>query len=188
LKITIVRHAQPIAVSTGLITPAEFGDWISSYNESPLPSESAVPTELETITRNSGGIVCSDLRRSIETAELLDASNIILKSALFKEADLPYAARDFIKLPASVWAALFRAMWVAGYSSNAESHGEARLRARTAAAELQKFTRIHKHIVYIGHGIFNRMVVRELLSSGWQGPKHPSSAYWGHAIYELPGE
>ena len=182
-KITIVRHAKPEPAGTGWITSAELGQWINSYNSKPLSLHSNPPAKLNAIVQNTGGIICSNLRRSIETAELLDTSKVLLRSGLFAEAELPYAATSSIKLPVYLWAAIFRVCWFFGYTKNSESRTQTKLRAKDATAELIRQANTHKNVVFVGHGIFNRMVVRELLSDGWRGPKYPSAKYWGYTVY-----
>lgn len=82
------------------------------------------------------------------------------------------------------WAAIFRVLWLLGYASNAESYASAKIRAKQASSELVQLSKEHGHIMCLGHGIFNRLIVKELLKSGWQGSKTLSAKYWGFAVYE----
>ncbi len=106
-----------------------------------------------------------------------------MQSELFSEAGLPYANHNILILPPNVWAALFRLYWALGYCSNAESRKQAQARANEAAEKLIQLTKSHRDIVYIGHGIFNRLVVRALLNNGWQGSRKPASTHFGYTVY-----
>jgi broad specificity phosphatase PhoE len=160
------------------------GDWIRAYNASPLSELSKPALALQQLAQDCKFIVCSDLSRSIESAERIGKDKILLKSPQFSEAGLPYSNRVALRLPPLVWAAIFRVLWLLGYASNAESYGSAKIRAKQALSELVQLSKEYGHIMYIGHGIFNRLIVKELLKNGWRGSKRPSREYWGFTNYE----
>jgi broad specificity phosphatase PhoE len=89
-----------------------------------------------------------------------------------------------LSLPPLVWARIFRVLWLLGYASNAESYRSTKIRAEQASSELVQLSKEHGHIMYMGHGIFNRLIVKELLKNGWRGSKRPSGEYWGFNNYE----
>jgi len=35
----------------------------------------------------------------------------------------------------------------------------------------------------MGHGIMNALIGKELIRSGWAGPKRPSHRYWHFGVY-----
>lgn len=160
------------------------GDWIRAYNSSPLSEFSEPALELQKLAQDCKCIVCSDLRRSIESAKRLGKEKILLRSPQFSEAGMPYPNSVAFSLRPHVWAAIFRVLWLLGYSSNTESYARTKIRAAQASSELAKLSKDHGHIMYMGHGIFNRLIVKELLKNGWQGSKHPSGEYWGFTVYK----
>ena len=127
--------------------------------------------------------MCSTLRRSVESAELLCKGQNVLQSDLFSEAQLPYANWQKIKLPPGAWLVLFRISWFLGYCNNSESRKQVQVRAKQAAKKLIQLAENHGNIIYIGHGIFNRFVAGELIKNGWQGARNPAGSYWGHTDY-----
>ncbi len=162
------------------------GDWIRAYDSSPLSELSQPVLELQKLAQDCKFIVCSDLCRSIESAERLGKEKILIKSPLFSEAGMPYPNSVAFSLRPHTWAAIFRIVWLLGYSSNAESYASAKVRAKQASSEVVQLSKKHGHIMYVGHGMFNRLVVKELRRNGWQGSKHPSREYWGFNVYEAP--
>lgn len=186
MSITITRHGKVAPLATDWIRSSKLGHWIDDYNTNGIADDSRPPADLRKIARNTGAIVCSNLRRSVDSAKLLQADRIALKSDLFSEAELPYTGVGHLTLPPGAWTALFRLLWMLGYSSNSESQTQAQARAKKATRKLIQMADIHQDILFVGHGIFNRMVVRELLDNGWKGSRNPSSAYWGYTVYEHP--
>ena len=89
-----------------------------------------------------------------------------------------------LKLPPNYWAVIFRILWLLGYSKHSESYKEATLRASAAAAKLIELARQHGQMLFVGHGIFNRLVAKALRKQGWVGPKSPGYGYWSVAVYQ----
>ncbi|RDH90148.1 MAG: hypothetical protein DIZ77_14085 [endosymbiont of Seepiophila jonesi] len=129
-------------------------------------------------------VVCSDLPRSIESAEMLGVEVVDFEASIFREMELPSANWPSPKLPLNVWAVLFRVLWFLGYSSNGESLREARLRALSGASRLEAIAEKHGSVILIGHGFLNRSIAKALLKSGWAGPLDPGKNYWGFGVYE----
>lgn len=184
MKIIVVRHGKVAPIATDWIPSDKLGHWIDTYNSHEIADNSRPSNELREIAQNSGAMVCSNLRRSIDSAAQLNEDRIILRSNLFSEAELPYANLGILKLSPKIWAVLFRLCWVLGYSNNTESRAQAQVRARDAASKLIQLAESHQDILFVGHGIFNRMIVKELLNSGWQGSRNPASTHWGYTVYE----
>lgn len=130
---------------------------------------------------------CSCLQcatRSVESAKTFNNKSIVLSGSVFNEAGLPVANWQAIKLPPKIWAVVFRILWFLGYSRNSESFKEAKLRALNAVEKLSGLAREYESVLFVGHGVFNRMLSNELRRHGWLGPKNPGSNYWTYGIYE----
>ncbi len=161
-------------------------DWINSYNDSSL-SASSVPTDSVLAYANEcNAIISSSLKRSIDSANALDSEKYFLSESLFIEAGLPSTNGSFLKLYPNHWAVLFRFLWLFGYSNNSESFKEAKLRANTATNKLVVLAQEYEQVLFVGHGFFNRLIVKELMKRGWLGSKNPGSGYWSIDTYAYP--
>jgi broad specificity phosphatase PhoE len=160
-----------------------FRRWIKDYNASTLRAKSLPPDRLSTYARQSEMLVCSKQARSLDSARALDAARPLIFDAAFNEAGIPSANWTTLKLSPSWWAVVFRVLWLFGYHQNCESFTEAKQRAVLAAQRLEALAREHGRVLLLGHGVFNRMIARQLKNSGWSGPASPSNRHWGMAIY-----
>ncbi|CAN8140204.1 hypothetical protein THIOSC13_1770033 [uncultured Thiomicrorhabdus sp.] len=71
-----------------------------------------------------------------------------------------------------------------GYSKNSESLQEAKLRATEAVGKLKEIAYEHERVLFVGHGVYNRLLANELRKTGWSGPKNPGSKHWSFGIYQ----
>jgi len=39
-------------------------------------------------------------------------------------------------------------------------------------------------VLFVGHGVYNRIIANELNASGWSGPKNPGTKHWSHGVYK----
>lgn len=184
MEIIILRHGKPIIPSLNKISPLAFRDWVNTYNISGLCATSKPTIEAIKISRRCNAVVCSELPRSIESAEALEVKDITLKSSLFNEAGLPISSLKFPGLSPKAWAVIFRILWFLGYSKNAESFIDAKVRASEAATKLIEIAEVNSVVLFVGHGVFNRMVANELKASGWSGPKSPGTKHWSYGVYK----
>lgn len=97
---------------------------------------------------------------------------------------MPVANWQAIKLSPKIWALAFRILWLLGYSRNSESFKEAKSRASEAVDKLTEIAREYESVLFVGHGVFNRILSNELRRHGWLGPKNPGSNHWAFCVYE----
>ncbi len=45
---------------------------------------------------------------------------------------------------------------------------------------------INETVFFVGHGIFNRLIHKELLALGWLTKEKPATAYWQFSSYFPP--
>ncbi|WP_231889806.1 hypothetical protein [Oceanobacillus sp. Castelsardo] len=111
------------------------------------------------------------LKRSIESAMLLNTNLKFTSDPLFRETELPSSLPKLgvLKLNPSIWTVILRCLWFMGYSSDCESISDARIRAKKAAEILVGYAREHKNVVLVGHGFFNMFVAKELQKMGMIG-------------------
>lgn len=183
MEIALLRHGKPDSISTRPVSASQFSDWITAYNNSGIAAASVPPVAVVEYARKCCVVVCSSLPRSIQSAELLHNSHPTPDS-VFIEAGMPYARWSTLKLPPEYWAVLFRVLWFAGYSANAESYSDAAKRSVQATAKLITLAQTHQSVMLAGHGIFNRLIARELKSQGWSGSGNTGSKYWDFSVYK----
>lgn len=184
MEITLLRHGKPTIPSLEILSASEFYSWVQEYNASGLCPSSKPTAEAINYANACNAVVCSDLPRSIESAKALNASNIVLSNAIFNEAGLPVANWRALKLSPKIWAVTFRVLWLLGYSRNSESFKEAKIRATEAVKRLTEIAHEHERVLFVGHGVYNRILANELRKLGWSGPKNPGSKHWSFGVYE----
>jgi broad specificity phosphatase PhoE len=184
MEITLLRHGKPDIPSLNKLSASAFTYWIQDYNAAALSATSKPTPEALAGARVSNAIVCSKLQRSIDSAKALDAEKLMLSSSMFNEAGLPSANWHSLKLSPKIWAVLFRILWLLGYSKNSESFTKAKNRATEAARVLTELANEHEKVIFVGHGVFNRIIATELRKNGWAGPRNPGSQHWGYRVYK----
>lgn len=131
-----------------------------------------------------GAVVCSDLCRSVASAERLGVS-VTHTEALFREVALPYGEWHTPKASPLFWAALFRLLWLCGYSSHGESVALAKERARQAANRLITIAKESGSVLHVGHGFMNHYISKVLIANGWNGPNNPGRKHWEFGVYNI---
>lgn len=184
MEITLIRHGKPITPSLNKISASEFCGWVNKYNAAGLCPSSTPTIEASNCATISNAVVCSGLPRSIESAKLLNADNVVLSDSLFNEAGIPDANWHTLKLSPKLWAVIFRVLWLLGYSRNSESFKDTKARASKAVERLTEIAHKHQRVLFMGHGVYNRILAKELRRSGWVGPKNPGSKHWSFGVYE----
>ncbi len=182
MKIVLLRHGRPIPPAFPWITAFELGRWIDAYNRTGI-RESTPPRRALNAAGTCSVIITSDLARSIESGKALARGMPIMSDGLFREAGLPYGPFGSIKMPPMVWAAFFRLRWFFGYNANGESIHAFRERSRRAAGRLIVLAKEHGNVLFVGHGLINGHIARELLAAGWKGPVRPRYRHWACTEY-----
>ncbi|MFO7602260.1 MAG: histidine phosphatase family protein [Gammaproteobacteria bacterium] len=187
-KIMLLRHGKPEfdLFSTGRdpYAAAQLSQVIRRYTQSPIAPAPPPPVHALQHARDCRAIVCSDLRRSLESATRLGHAQKTLIAPLFREAELPYADWQRPRLSLYSWFVIFRLLWLFGYAQNGESLRQARRRAIAATDVLTELARQHGSVLLVGHGFMNHFIARQLRARGWQGPKSPGRHYWEYGVYE----
>jgi len=183
MKIVLLRHGKPDLKMDQRIKSSDFRNLIEAYNNSGI-DDSVKPSvvAIEAVA-NCDFIVCSDLKRSIESAQLLQVNKIHLSDAKFKEMDLPFSTNLPFKFSPEVWIVLFRIAWLFDYAQNSESFKNEKHRAKLGAKALMNLANEFGSVAFIGHGLFNRFVAKELLANNWKGPRKPGIRHWACDTY-----
>ena len=184
MKIIILRHGRPDISKKMIVTGQQFGTWIKEYNFARLDLNILPSDELYRLAVSCNTTICSNLSRSIESAKVLGKENFKVDES-FIEADLPFYNISFFKLKAKTWLVVFRVLWLLGFAKNVESFYDFKYRANLCTDKLCDTATNGETVLFVGHGILNRMIAKKLIALGWRGPKKISSNYWSYAIYEF---
>lgn len=184
MKIILLRHGKPIIPSLKKISALDFSNWVSEYNAAGLCPTSKPEKHARNCANECNAIVCSALPRSLESAKSFNNKNIHLSDPIFNEAGLPVASWKTIKLSPKTWAIIFRILWLSGYSKNSESFKDAKIRALKSVHKLTEISQKYGSVLFVGHGVYNRILANELRRSGWSGPKNPGVEHWSFGVYE----
>ncbi len=182
MRIVIIRHGKPSLPAWPGIKARELGNWIVAYNRAGIAEESPLKKTINAV-KTCTMIVTSDLPRSTGSGKALGLGLPMISNELFREAGLPYGPITLLKMPPKIWAVFFRILWSVGYKKNGESIDTFKERSRRAADRLISLAREHGSVLFVGHGLINTFIARELLSAGWKGPGKMSTRYWACAEY-----
>jgi len=182
-QIVLFRHGKVSIKNNKKISAFKFQDWIEEYNNCDIIFDKTVFKNKE-IVENSDVIICSNLKRSIQSAKFFN-KEILINDEIFNEVEIPYTKWSILKLSPNMWLIIFRILWFLGYSKNCESYKNAKQRAKKAASKLTKLAKEYNKIILFGHGIFNRLILREMISRDWEVTKKIESQNWGYGIIEI---
>lgn len=185
MEISLIRHGKSKHIDNNRITCREFKDWVRKYDDSGVFEESSYPLESVEKLETSNLVITSDLKRTIETAILLNPNVKAISSSLFRETELPVPSTKLwnLKLKPSIWAVILRCLWFSGYAKQCESLSTAKQRAKKAAEELVNYAKEHESVALVGHGFINVLIAKELQRMGWEGERTPSSKHLNCTTY-----
>lgn len=184
MKIVLARHGKSKIEDYKKTSPRGFGDWIRHYDNTGIDTTHAPTEKIIFEAKQTEFVVCSNLKRSLESASLIGIEVVDLECSGFREAGMPYGNWNILRMTPKAWSVIFRVMWLLGYSSNTESFKEAKTRSKECAKKLMALAERHSSVLLVGHGIMNRLIAKELISLGWQGPPSPGKKYWEFGVYE----
>jgi len=186
MQITILRHGIPDLSEWGKIHSSNIPEWIEAYNLAGVKNEVSPFCQEMVRELKHKFIVCSTLPRSIHSAEIIGYQSPHLIDAIFCEAELPKVQIPIIQLTPHVWSMIFRVFWFAGVSIKAESLEAFKSRVSLAAEKLIQLAKNYDSVLFIGHGVINRFLAKELISKGWSGEEAPNGKkYWGYKYWEF---
>lgn len=185
MRIILMRHGKPAMPPSGIITANQFRFWVESYNNASLCEHSSPSEQIKILASTCNAVMCSNLKRSIESANQLGVTKPYKIEHNLREMEMPSAAMGLIKLSPSLWSVIFRALWVCGFSSNSESFSQAKIRANSAAEFIINIAKEKQSVLFLGHGLLNHYIAKHLLSNGWKCLQKPGSYYWSYGVFEL---
>ena len=183
--IVISRHGRPALDRKAgpRLTWEDYRDWWDRYEAGSLAAGQSAPQGLISMVADADIVLTSVRPRAMETAALAAPHLAAEADPLFNEAPLPPPRLRGMRYLPKTWNILARAAWMNGHALDGESIGEARVRAKQAAARLDQVSEGGK--VYLAaHGWFNRMLRPELRALGWKCVRDGGDGYWSFRVYE----
>ncbi len=168
LQIMILRHQKVDLEKQAVYSFHEAYRYLHAYDTSDIIPVNCNPLQVDLTEIDS--VYGSDLRRSVETAQLLfDERLPVGQYALFREFRNNPAALPMVTLPINYWRAMGTLRWLLGLEdAGPETFRQARHRTREAAAFLDAKAKEEKKVLLIGHGFFNILLKRYLKQNGWK--------------------
>ncbi len=188
LTIVMMRHGKPLldleAGDGERMTAAQVGQVVSEYEKTELDALSVPPKASMDAANGCSWSICSDLPRAVSSIEALGLRNISTIDPLYRESAMPFIKSHFPRMTFFSWAVLFRIAWLVGFSRHGESIREAKIRAKRAADKLESLSEAHGSVLNLGHGIMNRLIIKELKLRGWQVRVRTGEKYWSYTVLE----
>lgn len=186
MRIVLVRHGHPDITPDARrpIAGTDLGRWYREYNDVGLATVSSPPQPLRDAAAIAGCIVASDLRRAMESAQVLAGTRPVNLDPDLREVGFPERLNSSTRLSPGVWVMIARALWLFDRCECEEPKTAASRRAARLADNLCTLARAHNSVVAVGHGWFNLFVGRELRRRLWRGPRFVPHGYWASAQYE----
>jgi broad specificity phosphatase PhoE len=186
--IRITRHGRSAHPwPTQSISAAEFRQWIHVMNQTGIAIDSHPTAELVAMARGVPVVVCSDYLRSIESAARLVPGCAPRVSSLFREVGRPIPGNWRVRFPLTAWDHVSRMLWRADWIATDECVHTARRRAHEATLELGHLAEEFRDVLFVGHGMLNALIGRDLRRLGWRGPRRATDDYWGLSVYRKGG-
>ncbi len=149
------------------------------YDVSGIVDHDAPPPSLAALARDADLLVASDLPRAIMTAERLAKGRGVTLSPLLREApaDLPHWKH--VRMPRALWELAVKVHWGIRILRRTDIPPKDLERATKAAFWIDGLASRHRHIVVVTHGVFRRILARQLEALGWRPDgRRRSYAHW----------
>ena len=157
--ITLIRHAKVNYNFKKYYRYFEFDKACKEYDNSPICKGGN-----KTFPCATKAIYVSSLKRTHDTAKLIFLDENYIENKLFDEVPLKSFSDLLLPMPTPMWFAIGRLQWFFGIGQQPESRQKTKDRARQAIDVLEKEKR---EVILICHGLFMRVLVRELKNRGY---------------------
>jgi broad specificity phosphatase PhoE len=183
LQITLLRHAEPDINVHNSVSPADFTHFLNAYDKADIRKGVSPPTASINIATAAAYTVCSPLKRSVQSAKALGIESIDLVDDQFRECEMPHANFLWPKLAIKKWMAIFRLLQLCGYHKQVESFSDIKLRSKKCSKKLMTLSTQHPNVLFVGHGMLNYFIHKQLIQQGWSGDKKSPRDYWAFNTY-----
>lgn len=188
MKIVIMRHGKPILdleeIMYQKMPATQLAEIVDEYERTDLDQINLPHSDTLVIAAECAISVCSDLPRAISSIKVLGVEKITKIDPIFRESTLPYLELKRPELTFFSWAIIFRLAWLCGFSRNGESILKAKERAKCGAKILEGFAKEKATVLHVGHGIMNRLLIKELKRRNWKIKECTGEKYWSYTVLE----
>jgi broad specificity phosphatase PhoE len=168
-RLTLIRHGRSSYVHPGgLQSRADMVAWRRGYDAAGILASDTPPPALRELVRGTDLIVASDLPRAVMTAERLADGRQVVLSPLIREAPAPWPAWNRARLPRVVWEWAVTLRWGYYILRNIDIPPQDLERGSKAAFWIDDLMKQHVHGAIVTHGVFRRILARQLEALGWQ--------------------
>ena len=153
--------------------------WRRGYDTSGILPRDKPPRGLDALVSTADLIVASDLPRAIMTAERLADGQPITTSPLLREAPAELPEWNRLRAPRVVWEWSVTLSWGLRILRGTDIPQQDLERASKAAFWIDDLARSREHVAVVTHGVFRRILARQLEALGWRGDgRHRSYDHW----------
>ena len=185
-QIILMRHGRPQIdldeMKALKMSSIELGKIVDDYENTPLSSTSLPPEKAMRIAEFAEVSFSSDFPRAISSIEKLGLTAKNEINQIFRESKLPYLKLERPRLRFFTWAITYRILWLLGFKQNGESITVAKRRAFIVANKLENAALEHRCVLQLGHGIMNRLVVKQLKRRNWKVTENAGENYWSYTV------
>lgn len=187
-RLIIIRHGPSAHTrTTGFIDADGMNQWRDDEDAVGIMQASVPPPDLAERVAAAGLVMASDLRRAVESAERLAPGREIHVSPLFRECRSITPRWLPFRWPLPVWLVGTGLEWMVRILRGTEASPEERERAREASRWLTTIAPEHEVIAVVCHGMFRRLLAKELLRDGWsEVPARRSYRNWSAWEFTAP--
>jgi hypothetical protein len=89
MEISLSRHGKSKSTENNRITCLAFIDWVEKYDHNGVFEENSYPEGTLNKIATANIVITSDLKRSVESAKLLNPNIKVISAPLFRETELP---------------------------------------------------------------------------------------------------
>jgi broad specificity phosphatase PhoE len=182
-RIILMRHGRPDVNLPRSIRPCDWAELVRRYDHAGLRDDSLPGVSLAHVASQCRLIVCSPLRRSLESAQRLSSAHPLLCDDMFREVALPHPHWRQPRLHPYIWGVVLRGLWRLSLGSNGEDRDAAQRRIDEVAHRLIGIAVARGSVLLVGHGVLNQLLARNLRRRGWRGPWIPDLGFWGFGVY-----
>jgi broad specificity phosphatase PhoE len=177
-RIVLVRHGPSAHVDEGgPVDHSAMLVWRDSYDAAGIRADAQPPIALRDLVAKATHLISSDLLRAVESAERLAPHREIQMSELLREAPLAIPSWP-TRLPFLGWVMLIHLAWQYRIVRGTDPPEADRARAAAAAEWLAGLVSDGSTAVVVTHGVFRRLLAKDLVSRGWKATRQDGYRHW----------
>jgi broad specificity phosphatase PhoE len=156
----------------------EVASWLDARDAVGIEPLSQPPSRLIDLADEATHLIASDLPRAIESAQRLANGRQVHVSSLLREIPLPIPNVSG-RLPLWMWGTLIHLRWSYCIARGTDASSSDVARVASAVEWLAHFTSGDTLAVVVTHGVFRRLMAKEVVRMGWRSDgRHGGYSPW----------